>query len=40
MVSLYESSNLEAMKFMSELETQLDRDDIIMGNLEGTDKPQ
>ena len=40
MISLYESSNLDAMKFMSELETLLDRDDVIMGNLEGTDKPQ
>jgi stringent starvation protein B len=38
MVSLYESNNYDAMKFMAELEEQFDRDDIVIGKY--NDKPQ
>ena len=38
MVSLYESNNYDAMKFMAELEEQFTRDDITVGKY--NDKPQ
>jgi len=37
---LLQAGNYEALRFMAELEKQLSREDITIGSLEGTDKPQ
>jgi stringent starvation protein B len=37
---LIQSGNYEALRFMADFEKQLSREDITIGSLEGTDKPQ
>ncbi len=37
---LLQAGNYEALRFMVELENQLSREDIRIGNIEGTNKPQ